>query len=332
MKANELERSTGACAEAACGIGSASTAVPSGRELRTRLAISARGLRRRASEHAREGLTSTMPPRESPDPPAVFSVSRESARIVVFRGAARAGREVMDQMRSLCIFLALGSVAVAGCTPKANPTDPSDSPEKAACPPGEGMISDGEHANQVNQIKGRGGYWYTFVDKSGSTITPTSGALGGTFSMTKGGRDGSGNAARMYGQIGGGDVVFAGMGLNFVDPKGQYDASAYQGISFWAKKTNGSGNMRLKVPDVNTDPDGGVCSECFNDFGADITLTEQWTQYFFPFSRLKQGKGWGNPLKSSIDATKVYGIQFQVNEKNMVFDIWVDDIQFTGCK
>ena len=28
----------------------------------------------------------------------------------------------------------------------------------------------------------------------------------------------------------------AGVGLNFTEPKGQYDASAYKGISFWAKK------------------------------------------------------------------------------------------------
>src|SRR5690606_14633561 len=115
----------------------------------------------------------------------------------------------------------------------------------------------------TNVIKGRGGYWYTFADKAGSTVTPTPGALGGTFTMTPGGHDGTGHAARMYGQVGGGDVVYVGVGLNFVDPKGQYDASAYKGISFWAKKAAGSGNVRLKVPDVNTDPDGGVCSECF---------------------------------------------------------------------
>jgi hypothetical protein len=30
-------------------------------------------------------------------------------------------------------------------------------------------------------------------------------------------------------------------------------------------------------------------------------------------------------------ASKIYGVQFQVNVKNAEFDIWVDDIQFTGC-
>lgn len=238
----------------------------------------------------------------------------------------------MEQMRSLCLIVVLGLAAASACRPKANPLDPSDSPEKSQCPPGEGMISDGENKNQATVIQGRGGYWYTFLDKAGSTITPTSGALGGTFVMTEGGHDGTGHAARMYGTVGGGDVVYAGMGINFVDPKGQYDASKYKGISFYAKKAAGTGKIRLKVPDVNTDPDGKVCSECFNDFGADITLTEQWQRYYFPFSRLKQMKGWGNPLKGSIEPSTLYGLQWQVNEKNTPFDVWVDDVQFTGCE
>ena len=70
------------------------------------------------------------------------------------------------------------------------------------------------------------------------------------------------------------------MGMNFIDPKGQYDASKYAGIPFWAKKgPDSTGKVRLKVPDVNTDPDGGVCTECFNDFGADIVLTNDWKLY-----------------------------------------------------
>lgn len=238
-------------------------------------------------------------------------------------------------MRRVCSFLVIGCVALLGCRKKVDPTSAATAslPEGQACPPSEGMISDGEHQNQGNVIKGRGGYWYTFLDKAGSSITPMPGDQGGTFSMTPGGANGTGHAARMHGQIGGGDVLYAGMGVNFVDPKGQYDASAYQGITFWGKKGAGStGKVRLKVPDVNTDPDGGVCSECFNDFGMDLVFTDQWRQYIIPFRSMKQMKGWGNPLKSGIEPSKLYAIQFQVNEKNAPFDIWIDDIQFTGCK
>ena len=196
------------------------------------------------------------------------------------------------------------------------------------------MISDGETgANQVNVIKGRGGYWYTFVDKEGSTVTPQAGALGGTFEMTEGGANGTKYAARMTGQVASAEIVYAGMGMNFVDPKGQYDASQYKGISFWAKKgPDSTSKVRLKVPDVNTEPDGKVCTECFNDFGVDLTLTNEWQQFTVPFSAMKQLKGWGSPRPSGIDPKTLYGIQFQVNDKGSKFDIWVDEIQFTGCQ
>ena len=153
------------------------------------------------------------------------------------------------------------------------------------------------------------------------------------FEMSPGGANGSGHAARMKGKIGGADIVYAGMGVNFVDPKGTYDASKYKGVSFWAKKGPGSiSNVRLKVPDTNTDPDGKVCSECFNDFGADLVLTEEWQQFVIPFERMKQMKNWGSPHPDAIDAKTLYGIQWQVNEKGQKFDIWIDEISFTGCE
>lgn len=161
---------------------------------------------------------------------------------------------------------------------------------------------------------------------------PTAGSHGGTFEMSPGGADGTGFAARFKGQIGTGNLVFSGMGMNFLDPKGGYDSSKYGGISFWAKKGAGStGKVRLKIPDSNTDPDGGVCTECFNDFGMDLTLTEEWQLFTIPFGALKQQKGWGKPRKSGAEVSGLYGIQFQVNDPGQAYDIWVDQIRFTGC-
>ncbi|MFO7178121.1 MAG: carbohydrate binding domain-containing protein [Pseudomonadota bacterium] len=242
----------------------------------------------------------------------------------------------MKYLRSFSVWIGFGLLAALGCKPRVDPLSPEaqQSPAGKPCPPSEGMISDGENSpNQTNVIKGRGGYWYTFVDKAGSSVTPMPGAQGGTFSMTAGGANGTKYAARMTGQIGGGDIVYAGMGMNFVDPKGQYDASAYGGIAFWGKKgPNSTGAVRLKVPDVATDPDGGMCSECFNDFGMDLTFTDQWQYFTIPFDSMKQLPGWGNPRTAGIDKSKLYSIQFQVNEKGAPFDIWVDEIQFTGCQ
>ena len=207
-----------------------------------------------------------------------------------------------------------------------------NSDEGRACPKDVGLIADGENnSNQIADIQGRGGYWYTFVDDAGSTVVPEAGKNGGTFAMTEGGADGSKFAARMTGTVGGGAKVFVGMGLNFVDPKGTYDASRYKGITFKIKKGPGShANVRLKVPDGQTDPDGKKCSECFNDFGLDMVVTDSWQEYTIPFTSMKQLKGWGSRF-DGIDPTTLYGIQFQVNDPGVPFDIWVDDIAFTGC-
>jgi hypothetical protein len=193
----------------------------------------------------------------------------------------------------------------------------------------DAMIDDGEDGNNQNlPNENRGGYWYTFRDKKGTTIDPAAGEDGGTFAMSEGGH-GSQFSARYHGKIGTGAPLFGGMGMNFVDPKAMYDASKYAGISFWAKKgENSTGKVRLKVPDVSTDPEGGVCQECFNDFGGDLNLTTDWKQYIFPWKTMKQMPGWGSPRKPHITPSKVFGIQFQVNVPSANYDIYIDDLKF----
>jgi endoglucanase len=217
-------------------------------------------------------------------------------------------------------------VAITGAEAK-------NAPEAKACPKDVGLIADGENnSNQIADIQNRGGYWYTFVDDAGSTVVPEAGKNGGTFQMTPGGANGTKYAAHMTGTVAGSGSVYVGMGFNFVDPKGQYDASKYKGITFWAKKGPGSADkVKLKVPDVSTDPDGKICKECFNDFGMDITLTDEWTQYTIPFRAMKQDKTWGSPHADAIDPGKIYGMQFQFNTPGTNFDMWLDEVEFTGC-
>ena len=237
---------------------------------------------------------------------------------------------------TLALALMLGlTLGLGACKKRVAVTgaEVQNSDEGRACPKEVGLISDGENnSNQIADIQNRGGYWYTFVDDAGSSVVPEAGKNGGTFQMTPGGASGSKLAAHMTGAIGGGGTIYAGMGLNFVDPKGQYDASKFKGVSFWAKKGPGStGNVRLKVPDASTDPDGKLCKECFNDFGLDLQLTDEWTQYTIPFTSMKMMKGWGSPRADGIDPSKIYGMQWQVNEPGAKFDIWIDEIAFTGC-
>jgi hypothetical protein len=226
----------------------------------------------------------------------------------------------------VCVLL---SGALVAC--RVNPTSPDmeNTPEGKACPP-DAKIEDGEdNNNQVLVQDGRSGYIYTYADSEGTTIAP---AGGGVFSMSPGGANGSQYALHMSGQLGGGSVVFAAMGMNLADPKGPYDASKYQGISFYAKKGPGStGKVIIKMSDKNTDPDGGVCAACSNDFGMRLSLSEEWQRYIVPFKALRQESGWGNPRPRSVDPEAVFAVQFQVREKGKPFDVWVDDLAFTGC-
>jgi hypothetical protein len=253
----------------------------------------------------------------------------------------------IDVRKSLLVAAAGSSLLSIGCLiPPAQ--QPSAAPGSAAsiggaaptgsvppslanirdCGP-DGLIDDGEDGNNQNlPVGNRGGYWYTFKDTGTTTVDPPAGVDGGTFAMSPGGHD-SKFAARFHGKVGSGAVVFSGMGMNFIDPKGSYDASKYAGIAFWARRDEGStGKLRLKVPDVNTDPDGGVCSECFNDFGATMNLTTEWKLYVFPWKSMKQEPDWGAPHKPHITPSKLYGIQFQVKVPGADYDIYIDDLKF----
>jgi endoglucanase len=221
-----------------------------------------------------------------------------------------------------------GSASTGGAAGPPSP-GPMTVPDKDC--PQDFVIDDTEdNNNQVLIQKGRNGYWYTFVDKAGSTITPPSQS---TFIMSAGGANGSQHAAHMMGKMAGaGAPLFAGMGFSFTDPKAPYDATAFTGVSFFAKIGPGStADIRLKVPDTNTDPAGKVCTECFNDFGVDLTLTDQWKRYTVPFATMKQMEGWGAPHPASVDKSKIFGLQWQVTQTGATYDVWVDNVQFTGC-
>jgi endoglucanase len=218
-------------------------------------------------------------------------------------------------------------------------TTPTPATAKASalksCGP-DGVIDDAEDNNNATAaVAGRAGYWYTFLDDIGSTIASGGGQQqGGSFAMASGGAQNSKYSANMKGKIGKADhppkYLYAGMGFNFLDPKGPYDAKKYKGISFWAKKAPSStGKVRLKLPDGDTDPDSKVCTTgCFNDFGADLNLTDAWTQYSFAFSELKQLPGWGSPRPESVNPATLYSMQWQLNQPNADFDISIDQIEF----
>lgn len=228
---------------------------------------------------------------------------------------------------SLAIGFACISTVGLGC--RVNPTSPdlANTSEGKACPPDAVVESAEDGNNQISIQDGRSGYVYTDVDSVGSTVSP-----GAPFTMADGGANGTSKALRIQGKIAPTGEVRAAMGLNFTDPLGPYDASKYQGVSFFAKKgPNSTGKVSVRFPDKNTDPGGGICAKCYNAFGIKISLTEEWQRFIIPFNALKQEPDWGSPRPMSMASDAVFALQFAVSDKGKDFDIWVDEIAFTGC-
>jgi endoglucanase len=193
----------------------------------------------------------------------------------------------------------------------------------------QAMIDDGEDRDdQILMREKRGGYWSTFADKVGSTIDPSE----TKFTMADAGAHGSRHAIHIKGKLGTTGETYAGVGVDFRNPPKVYDGSRYKGVAFLAKVGPGSTtHIRFTVPDVNTAKEAGVCTECFNDFGIPVELTEEWTRYEVPFSELRQEPGWGNPRPPAVDVHKLWGLAWQVSAAGTAYDIWIDDVTFTGC-
>jgi len=189
-----------------------------------------------------------------------------------------------------------------------------------------GLIDDFDDGdNVIRPLENRTGHIYTIKDALGSTITPKPET---TFTGSSPGHSGLG--AHFNGHVANSNnKPFAALDVDFKNPRGAYNASRYTGFTFWAKKgtSTANGAIRIKVPDHNTDPAGGVCTSCGNDFGTNLTLTTTWTQFTVRFANLTQESG-GAPRPPSIDATQLYGIKFQAQTKNANYDVWIDDVTF----
>jgi hypothetical protein len=190
------------------------------------------------------------------------------------------------------------------------------------------LIDDCEDADdQILPRQGRDGFFYTFADKAGSTVSPSETA----FQMAAGGPKGSTHAVRLKGQVANGAEVYVGAGLEFKQ-SGTYDASTFKGVAFSAKAQAGAQtHVRFMVADVNTDPKGKVCTACNNDFGVAFKPTDEWVRYEVPFADLKQETGWGAPRPPAVDTARLTGLKWQVSAPGAKIDLWLDDVAFIGC-
>lgn len=117
-----------------------------------------------------------------------------------------------------------------------------------------------------------------------------------------------------------------------------YDASAYIGISFYAKVGAGSDtSLRVRYIGGQTDPRGGQCSPtgtietaCYDHFFAPVKLSQDWQRVDLLFADFQQaGVGMAFP---SIDLSKMYALDFffpsRKTTSGNAFELWVDDLSF----
>jgi hypothetical protein len=242
----------------------------------------------------------------------------------------------------------------AGGTPTliggAAPTSGGNGGRCPGDPPTKALIDDMESGTgRILDNEGRLGVWYTFNDQTDSpgnasgTQWPARTTPGVPIptSVIDGGRGCSTRAMHSYGS--GFRDWGAGIGFD-LGFDGQtyrtYDASAYAGITFWARGLPET-VMQVRISTaVTTHAEwGGTCPQelCPFPYHSTLTLSSQWTQYWIPFADLYQ-VSWSTPANFQLN--QLTNIQFFVPgltqcedwqwgcNDTQTFDFWVDDVAF----
>jgi hypothetical protein len=204
-------------------------------------------------------------------------------------------------------------------------------PTPVTCPNGmqpapDGLFDDFEDGtNQVALVGGRNGYWWLAKAEHATVSIP-----GPEFRTVDGGPKASKKAAHFAGKTDAQDVWGASLGGNFLGGS-FYDASKYAGVSF-ELKGKAKSFLRFKLHDVNTHPDGSICSkDCWNAFGKTIELKGDWQNVELAFADLHQLEGWGSPRPPFVNTTKVKHLEWSVDQGED-FDFWLDDVKLLVCK
>ncbi len=190
---------------------------------------------------------------------------------------------------------------------------------------GESMMIDDFDDRDLESlaVDNRGGGWYAYDDG-----TPDAQLLMGTENDDS--TEGAGNGVLQV--IG--DVFddFSGVGvvLRWTETGNEYcsyDASLYEGITFWAR---GRGNVRvaLQNPSVRSREFGGECPDdagCFDSHGTNILLTEQWTQFQVSFADVDQA-GWGLDVGEFVP-DELFVIEYQFTP-GVDYELWLDELAF----
>jgi hypothetical protein len=216
--------------------------------------------------------------------------------------------------------------ASAGTASAGSPSLPSATGGEAGCGP---LIDDLESGSgHICEGNGLIGVWYAFNDMKGeqwpAVTTP---GVPIAISEIPGGRGASTRAIHTYGK--GFYLWGAGVGVDFAFDGvsyGSFDASAYDGIRFWARSEAPQkllvriGTRSTKVADY-----GGTCAREPCDPHAQLfDVGASWVELSLPFNDIKQI----GPHSAEADFLRDELTHLQFMPQTQPFDFWIDDVRF----
>jgi hypothetical protein len=134
--------------------------------------------------------------------------------------------------------------------------------------------------------------------------------------------------------------LFASLNHPSDDEIGTVDASMYTGIQFYGKLSFGDAGARLTVANLFTDPVGGMCTpggtnhnDCYDNPGAAITTSTDWTLYQVPFASLEQlDYGFLSPIGDKFPKGAITHIRWDIGIPSpgeaAPWELWIDDLRF----
>jgi hypothetical protein len=194
----------------------------------------------------------------------------------------------------------------------------------------EALIDDGEDGDGLlNRAQGRNGSWHTTRDMPGVMVEPATDA---TYRTADVGTKGSAKSARLKCTDISAYEVQCGLALDFKSPIQVYDASMYGGISFVVRtRGNSAAKVFFHVRDADTDRESDLCLTCGQHLGTPITLSDNWTQYTIAYGELKPTAAQAAGSFRQLLTKGLYGLSWDVQLPKGEFELWVDDVRFTGC-
>lgn len=209
------------------------------------------------------------------------------------------------------------------------PVNPLVVCETAVGGEGSTQIDDFEDEDLFTDVTdGREGSWYSYGDET------EGGSHEFLVAAIPDGRDDSEYALRFSGS---GYLDWgAGMGVDLRwtetgDEACLYDASAYDGFSFWARGSGESVRLIVQNPFIVPVSSGGDCEMgCWDSHGVDLTLEDEWQLVEIRFDDLEQagwGEALGGPPGADFDPSVIRSIEF-TTAGDVDFDYWIDDVTF----